>query len=180
MDEHSFRTVFEQHYQAVLAYAGRRTSDAADANDVVAETFLTAWRRREELSGAPLPWLYGIARRVLANQRRAARRRERTTRELAALAPTLARRPLQDERLEYADVLAALARLRPLDREVLRLAAWEGLTAREIAHAFGCSVNAATIRLHRARRRLRAELVKGMPLSGHPDERTPKEVRGQP
>ena len=178
LDEQSFRTLFEQHYRAVLAYALRRTSDAAEAQDVVAETFLTAWRRRGDLSGSPLPWLYGIARRVLANHRRATRRRERATRELAAVTP-LGRRPEAEESLEYADVLAALARLRPVDREVLRLAAWEGLAPREIAPVFGCSANAAAIRLHRARARLQAELAKERPPTGHSKAGTPKEVYGQ-
>ena len=142
----------------------RRCNERADAEDVVAGTFAVAWRRfadapAEELQ---LPWLYAIAARVLANQRRSARRLlalRLRLRELPA--------PAQSERGELAEVLAALRELRPEEQEVLRLAAWEGLTTAELAVALDCSENAATIRLHRARKRLAELLAKEEPASGH-------------
>jgi RNA polymerase sigma-70 factor (ECF subfamily) len=144
----------------------RRTAQPSDAHDAVSETFLTAWRRRDDLAKHedPLPWLYGVARRVLANQRRAGRRRERLEAKLAG------ERAGADgvEPVESLDqpVLRALRRLRPLDQEVLRLVAWEGLTPARIAAVLGCSANAAAIKLHRARKRLREELEKASRPAG--------------
>jgi RNA polymerase sigma-70 factor (ECF subfamily) len=146
--------MFEQHYGHVLAYARRRCAEPADADDVVAETFTIAWRRVRDIPDEPLPWLYGVARRVLANQRRGRQR-------WLALLDRLRREPA-DVPTPPADggerVRAAMARLRPQDQEVLRLAAWEGLTHAEVATVLGVSANAAAIRLHRARRHLAAEL----------------------
>ena len=122
---------------------------------MVAETFLTAWRRLEKLPeglGAR-SWLYGIALKVLMNQRRGEARRTRLAGRLASEAP-------QPEGAEgdVAAVAAAFMRLSDLDREVLALVAWEELDAGEVATVLGCSRNAARIRLHRARRRLAHEL----------------------
>jgi RNA polymerase sigma-70 factor (ECF subfamily) len=99
---------------------------------------------------------------VLANQRRSARR-------LLALRLRLRELPAapQPERSDLADVIAALRELRPEEQEVLRLAAWEGLTNAELAVALNCSENAATIRLHRARKRLAEQLAKEEPAAGH-------------
>jgi RNA polymerase sigma-70 factor, ECF subfamily len=157
-DPQRFELLFEAHGRAVLGYALRRVDDPADASDVLAETFLVAWRR---LDAVPVgddtrPWLLGVARRALANQRRGARRRadltERLRAEIAnALTPA---EPSDHEIL----VERALSALRADDREVLLLAAWEGLTPGEIATALGIRAVAARSRLHRARRRLQAEL----------------------
>ena len=68
---------------------------------------------------------------------------------------------------ELSEVLTALRALRPEEQEVLRLAAWEGLSNSELAVALDCSENAATIRLHRARKRLEAQLLKEEPAPGH-------------
>jgi RNA polymerase sigma factor (sigma-70 family) len=161
--EEDFRRLFAEHNRQVLAYALRRTDQRADAEDVVAGTFAVAWRRfadapEEELR---LAWLYAIAARVLANQRRSLRR-------LAALRSRL--REVQaaaHEEGEFQDVVAALKHLRRDDQEVLLLAAWEGLTNAELAVALDCSENAATIRLHRARKRLAEQLEKEEPAAGH-------------
>ena len=161
--EEDFRRLFDEHNRQVLAYALRRTGQRADAEDVVAGTFAVAWRRfadapEEELR---LAWLYAIAARVLANQRRSLRR-------LAALRTRLRAVPAAaHEEGELQDVVAALKQLRRDDQEILRLAAWEGLTNAELAVALGCSENAATIRLHRARKRLAEQLVKGTDPAGH-------------
>jgi RNA polymerase sigma factor (sigma-70 family) len=154
-----FRVVYDANYHLVLGYALRRSPSREDAEDVVAETFLTAWRRLEQVppgSGAR-PWLYGVARNVLANQRRGERRRARLSGRLHA-APMSSLVPAADVDSEGARVAVAFSRLSDGDRELLSLAAWEGLDAGEIAVVLGCSRNAARIRLHRARRRFAREL----------------------
>jgi len=162
--EEDFQRLFVAYNRHVLAYALRRCNGRADAEDVVSGTFTVAWRRfadapSEELR---LPWLYAIAARVLANQRRSARR-------LLALRLRLRELPAapHPERSYFAEVLAALRKLRPEEQEVLRLAAWEGLTNAELAVALDCSENAATIRLHRARKRLAEQLAKEEHGAGH-------------
>jgi RNA polymerase sigma factor (sigma-70 family) len=167
-----FEAMYEANYHRVLGYAMRRMS-RDDAADVVAETFLVAWRRLAEVPDGEEArlWLFGTARRVLANQQRAGRRRirlsERIRDELVQeVQPTSA-----DSDLNLA--AAALARLPSEQREVLTLVAWEGLDAGEIAQVCGCSRNAARIRIHRARRRFVRELnrlggsVKQNPVGGH-------------
>ncbi len=146
--------LFRLHAAEVLAYALRRT-DPATAEDVVSEVFLVAGRKLDRIPALDARlWLYGVARRVLANDRRSARRRAALTSVLKELqrgaAPTAAGSPL----------LEALAALRPADREVLMLIAWEGLDARGAAVVLGCSPHAVHTRLHRARARLQAELAR--------------------
>jgi RNA polymerase sigma factor (sigma-70 family) len=79
-----FERLYAEHGRAVLAYAVRRAADAQDAADVVADTFLVAWRRLDDVppAGAARLWLYGVARHVLANQQRSERRRERLAERL--------------------------------------------------------------------------------------------------
>jgi RNA polymerase sigma factor (sigma-70 family) len=167
-----FRAIYVENYLAVLGYALRRTETDDDAADVVAETFLVLWRRLDDAPAGDetRPWLYGIARRVLANARRSERRRSRLiARLVAATSPHGSPHPGSAEDA----VVRALERLSAQDREVLRLAAWEDLDPREIAVALGCSVNAAKVRLHRARRRLAFQLglgevgVKRNAVTGH-------------
>ena len=149
-----FRQLFDSYFQPLTAYTRRRCDDSL-ADDVVSETFLVAWRRLDDVpSDAALPWLYGIARRTLANQRRGRERQGRLITRLAALPG-----PCQDRDEENRAVLDALAALSAADQEVLRLIAWEGLTVAEIAVVLGCSTNAAALRLSRARRRLRRQLT---------------------
>jgi RNA polymerase sigma factor (sigma-70 family) len=135
----------------VLAYALRR-ADRATAEDVVAETFVIAWRRLDDVPDPPLPWLLGVARRVLANQRRGERRRH-------ALLDRLRREPApQPPPAEQGRALAALAGLGERDREALLLHAWEGLDHAGAGTVMGCSAAAFAVRLHRARRRFAREL----------------------
>ncbi|HEY5199110.1 MAG TPA: RNA polymerase sigma factor [Solirubrobacteraceae bacterium] len=150
-DSEEFERVFRAHHDAVLAYALRRSS-AEDARDVVAETFLVAWRRFGDApSDSPLPWLYGVARRVLANQRRAARRR-------TALVDRVAAAPTASPSETGNSLVGAFGRLPEADREALMLVAWEGLSNEEAAKALGCRTATFRMRVHRARRRL-AELL---------------------
>lgn len=136
-----------------MAFARRRVDDAA-ADDVVAETFLVAWRRLDDVPPRPLPWLYGVAHRVLANHYRGVARHDRLEARVSAVAPRAALPCEVDD-----DVPAAFAGLSPRDREVLALAAWEELDAVEIAVVLGCSPNAAALRLSRARQRFRLALT---------------------
>ncbi|MGN6795097.1 MAG: RNA polymerase sigma factor [Streptosporangiaceae bacterium] len=153
MDDHRrrFETIYAENFGPVLGYALRRTENADDAADVVAETFLTAWRRLADVppgDGSRL-WLYGVARRVLANHHRGERRRsdlgDRLKRDLRTVQPN----PVHTG--QTAAVAAAFRSLPPADRELLALVAWEDLDRAQIAAVLGCSRNAVRIRLHRAR-----------------------------
>src|SRR3954447_26401425 len=114
---------FEQLYAlyagAVRGYVMRRC-DAEAADDIVADVFLIAWRRRAELPEDPLPWLLGTARHVLANHARGQSRRVRLLDRLAAQPPAPPPGSGKDARL-----WVALARLKERDRELLLLMAWE-------------------------------------------------------
>ena len=157
-----FTTIYEAHYHRILGYARRRT-DHESADDAVAETFTIAWRRLDEMPApAELLWLYGVARRVLANQRRATVRRERLTRALGDEQQVVHTRP------EDTGVAAAFRALPGADRELLSLVAWEDLSPKEVAAVVGISANAARIRIHRARRRLARELADAEPASPRP------------
>jgi RNA polymerase sigma factor (sigma-70 family) len=161
--EERFTVLYEQHYDAVERYVRRRVDDAA-VRDVVAEVFLVAWRRLPEVPADALPWLYGTARKVLANEVRGAGRRA----ALAARATDHGEFWTGDHADDVASrvsLSAALARLAEADAEALRLIAWEGLTLRQAAKAAGCSLPAFAMRLHRARTRLRQALSPGSPAS---------------
>ena len=147
MRERDLEVLWDAWHRQVLAYALRR-SDAVTAEEVVAETFVVAWRRLDEVPERPLPWLLAVARRVLANHRRAQARRR-------ALGDRLRAQPVAEPEGDSGDpgVRSALAALREADREALLLHAWEGLDNAEAAAVLGCSPNAFAVRLHRARRR---------------------------
>ena len=144
-------------------YLARRT-DPDTAEDVLAETLRVCWRRVLELPEDPLPWAYGVAANCLRNAQRSARRAQRLAAKVAALDPPTATVPEDDG---DPAVALALARLREDDAELLRLWAWEDLAPAQIAVALGISANAVSIRLHRARERLRDELRKVDAAAGH-------------
>lgn len=147
--------LFRSHYDEVLAYCTRRIG-SNDADDVAAEIFAVAWRRIDEIRWETArPWLYGIARRVIANRWRSVHRHSRLAKKIAGLAQTSVSAPdvYIVRRAEDKEVVAALQKLKPSDQEVLMLAAWEELTAPEIAHAMSISTSAAEQRLHRAKHR---------------------------
>jgi RNA polymerase sigma-70 factor (ECF subfamily) len=139
----------------VLAYALRRTS-REEAEEVVAETFIVAWRRLPEVPDDPIPWLLAVARRVLANQRRATGRRKALDQRLGS-APRPGSLVAPDPAEEVGARMAlqdALEHLGEWDREALLLVAWEGLDNRGAAVVLNCSPASFAVRLHRARRRL--------------------------
>lgn len=161
-----FADVYRATRADLLRYLTRRCPDAEDAADLLAETYLTAWRKLDAVPAgdAAQLWLYGVARNLLL---RSARRRrvafaliERLAGELQAAQPT----PTADQPRHEA-LRLALAELSDQDREILTLNAWEGLAPREIAQVLGANANIVRIRLHRARSRVRQQL-------GHPDEPT--------
>jgi RNA polymerase sigma-70 factor (ECF subfamily) len=156
-DRARFETLFNRHYAAVMRYTARRLGPD-QAADVVSETFLIAWRRLAEVPVAnPLPWLYATARHVIGNELRGRSRRARLDARIGDRAEMAA--------ADHADLVTdrvrvgrALAGLSERDQEALRLAAWEGLEAREAATVMGCSRTAYKVRLYRARKRLAAAL----------------------
>ncbi|AQZ64499.1 putative RNA polymerase ECF-subfamily sigma factor [[Actinomadura] parvosata subsp. kistnae] len=156
-----FEELYTEHYGAVSAYVHRRTDHPDDTADVLAETFTTAWRRLGDVPPGDQArlWLYGVARRVLANHRRGESRRtalaQRLRDELAAWQAPPAQAP--PDEVPHG-VREAFARLADADREVLTLVVWEELGTAEIATVLGCSRMAARQRLHRARKRFAAEL----------------------
>ncbi|GAA3552095.1 sigma-70 family RNA polymerase sigma factor [Nonomuraea rosea] len=157
--ESRFEEIYGSSYGALLGYALRRCPDPDDAADVVAETFTVAWRRMAEVPEGDEArlWLFGVARNVLANQRRGERRHERRT---AALRAELAASPVVASSLAAelpGEDLSPMGRVfRSLsddDRELLALVAWERLDPGQIARTLGISRNAARVRLYRARKR---------------------------
>jgi len=160
--DESFQALYEAHAGAVLSYARRRAS-RADADDVLAEVFLVAWRRLDEVPRArERVWLLGVARRALANQRRGSTRRgalrERLEGQAPAIAPAAPFPTAGQTRLGRA-----LATLSESDRELLLLLAWEGLTNEEAAAVLEIGPRALRVRLHRARRRLSTALAREEP-----------------
>ncbi|MEV7214712.1 sigma-70 family RNA polymerase sigma factor [Kitasatospora cineracea] len=151
-----FSALYREHHGAVLRYLHRRVG-ADSAGDLAAEVFTVVWRRWAEVPGEALPWLYGVARNVVANH---VRGRERAGRLAAGLAADAAGpgRDVAEQVAARDDVHAAWARLAERDREVLALVGWEGLDVRRAARALGCSPATFSVRLCRARRRLRAAL----------------------
>jgi RNA polymerase sigma-70 factor (ECF subfamily) len=150
--EERFDRLWREHAAAVLAYARRRV-DGEQADEVVAETFVIAWRRLGDIPEAARPWLFGVARKVAANLRRSERRRD-------ALHDRLAGEQRTGIPETGDDGLAgrALAELPADDRELLMLLAWDGLSRPEAAAALGCSRATLAVRLHRARQRLRTAM----------------------
>ena len=156
-----FEEIYAANYAAITGYVLRRTGSPDDAADVIAETFLACWRRLGDVpDGADARlWLYGVARRVLANQHRGDRRRIALADRLRAdLAAAWRAREYSGE---LAAISAAFRSLPAADQELLALTAWEGLTTGQIAAVLGCSANAVRIRRHRARRRFTALLATG-------------------
>ena len=149
-------------------YLARRT-DPATADDVLSDALLVCWRRLDDVPDNALPWAYGVVRNCLANAERGARRRERLVAKLSVVAPPDQVTATTDDR--DGELFEAMAALRPEDAELLRLWAWEHLTPAEIATVLQVSANAASIRLHRAREKLREELRKIQQVSGHEQSR---------
>jgi RNA polymerase sigma-70 factor (ECF subfamily) len=170
--------LFAEHHDAVWRYAVRRVGAAA-AEDVVAETFLVAWRRIDAVPAHELPWLLTVARNVVSNQTRGELRRRRLTLRLTREFEAAADEPAREPTVPAGTVAAALATLSERDQEALRLVYWEDLEPAAAARVLGCTAVAMRVRLHRARARL-ARALDQQQLAEDPRRSTPltpKEAR---
>ena len=168
-----FRTVYEQTFASLARYARHRSMSATDAEDLLAEVYLVAWRRFDDIPhDAPLPWLFAVAGNVRRNQHRSTRRRRALDARLAPVPATAA----PDDGAMSDEIVRCSKSLSDHDRDILLLVAWDGLTPAELAIALGCRAGTARARLHRARRRLAAALVGG----AEPDSDTDPSDRTTP
>lgn len=159
-DEARFAALYERCYPEIHAYCARRASRNR-VDDAVAETFLVAWRRIDDVPTGRdgLLWLYRVASRVIGHEWRSdARRRRlggrlRSVRALDASSPE--ERLIDDE--ECRQVLAAIRRLKPADAELLLLASWEQLSTQDLAAVLDTNANTASQRLSRAKKQLARE-----------------------
>jgi len=156
----AYRRLYEAYHANVLAYCIRRVG-RDDAPDLAAEVFAVAWRRLEAVPRGEesLPWLYGVAYRVVSHHWRSRGRRRRLRTKIAALPAAAAEGPEAQlvQRHEYDLVLRAMSRLRALDQEVLRLSVWEEQSHDQVAVSLGSTVPAVRQRVHRAKRALLRE-----------------------
>jgi RNA polymerase sigma factor (sigma-70 family) len=155
-----FERIYEEHVAAVRAYVRRRAPEPT-VDDVVADVFVVCLRRIDDVPRNPLPWLYGVARKTLANERR--KRRDLPLATEVSYEPE----PVGDSQLA-----AAFAALSDADREILRLVAWEGLPLRDAARVLECSPVAARVRYHRAKSRLAARLESASSFRPQPEGAT--------
>lgn len=169
-----FEEIYDAYSGLILAYAARRTPNIDDAADIVAETFVVAWRRLDDIPDGEQarPWLYGVARRVLANHHRGMRRRRRLDERLATVVPDPAGARAPDtDGPDRDEIAAAFDTLSDRDRELLTLLAWDGLDRDQIATVLGCSPATVRVRLHRARKRFQRQLgtagLKRTAATGH-------------
>jgi RNA polymerase sigma factor (sigma-70 family) len=168
-DPEAFAALFDRHAARVHRYLARRLGEQTAA-DLVGETFLIAFRRRERYDpGRPdaLPWLYGIATTLVGQHRREEARRHRLHLALVPDGPEPFPADQVASRVGAAAtrpaLVAALADLAPGDRDVLLLVAWEQLSYEQVAVALDIPVGTVRSRLHRARRTVRARIP-------HPEE----------
>ncbi|MGA4840675.1 RNA polymerase sigma factor [Streptomyces sp. G45] len=160
--DQAFAAAYREHYWAVSRFVARRldAGETHEVEEVVADVFSIAWRRRSELPEAPLPWLYAVARNCLANTVRGKGRYRRLLHRISHHETVRHGQVVDSPDAERPGswVHEALSRLAPADQEALRLTTWEELSLDELAVALECSRGAAAMRLHRARQRLRAEI----------------------
>jgi RNA polymerase sigma-70 factor (ECF subfamily) len=149
-DQQAFRSIYEAHHAAVCAYFARR-APRDEVEDLAAETFVVAWRNAPRRLEHPLPWLYAVAGKVLANHRRKAARN-------GALAPDPSTGDPAERFGADRGLAEAFAALTEREREAIRLVAWEGLSHADAARAAGCSAATFSVRLTRARARLARHL----------------------
>ncbi|WP_193613331.1 sigma-70 family RNA polymerase sigma factor [Nocardioides lijunqiniae] len=172
-----FEALAPELVEPLRRFLARRT-DPVTADDVLGETLLVCWRRLDDVPpDAALPWAYGVARHCLANAQRSARRQGRVAARVATVDPPTQSSPGPGETQHGEERLhEALARLTDTEAELVRLWAWEQLTPSEIAGVMDLTPNAASIRLHRAREKLKEILRKDRPAAGHEEStegRTP-------
>ncbi len=163
-DDERFEALARDLIDPLRRFLARRT-DAETAEDALAETLLVLWRRLDDVPEAALPWAYAVARNCLANALRSERRQQRLAARVATVDPPREDVPVPAEGdPELAEALGALPEQ---DAELLRLWAWEQLSASEIAEVLEITANASAIRLHRAKAKLRELLRKNQAGAGH-------------
>ncbi|WP_371409362.1 RNA polymerase sigma factor [Micromonospora zamorensis] len=163
-DHRLFTVLYDRHAAVLYRYAhGRVGTDAAD--DVVSETFLVAFRRRQRYDVSRLdarPWLFGILTKEISHYRRRERAHYRAVGRCGPVdvVPDPAERAVAGAAAHAlrAPLARALAALPGRDRDVLLLIAWGGLTYEETAHAIGIPVGTVRSRLNRARRKVSSAL----------------------
>lgn len=173
-----FEAVATEVYEPLQRFMRRRAAPD-EAEEAFGDTLLTLWRRLDDVpDDAVLPWSYGVARRTLANRRRAVRRRLRLVERIASRpAPATVTDPAESD--DHPELTAALAALPEADREILTLWAWEELEPREIAVVLDTTANAVSLRLSRAKAKLAAEMGRqdrppaGHEAGGHAEEQRP-------
>lgn len=164
-DDGEFTEAWRRDQPRVTAYVRRHVA-AGDVHDVVAETFLQAWRRWDDVPRPPIAWLIGTARKLIGNQRRGENRRRALHDRLVLLAG--AARSADDAGLLATDRVQALALLAALpedQREALLLVAWDGLTPVQAAAATGVRPATFRVRTHRARKALQVAAANTDPSS---------------
>jgi RNA polymerase sigma-70 factor, ECF subfamily len=166
-----FRALFDEHYPAVARYVLSRGHQAADADDLIAETFEVAWRRMDAVPSGrtAIPWLLTVARNLSRNARRKSRRELAFIDSLAKTVSASAELQVED-RQELAEVMRALGELKTLDRGLILLVAWDGLTPSEAGRVLGLLPTTARSRLHRARQRLSARFTHAQMAAVSPPE----------
>lgn len=156
-----FRLLFDAHHHDILRYCYRRVNREA-AHEIASQTFVVAWRRLDEVPQgvAALTWLYAVARNLVANERRAQARKSRLVGRLLGMGDSAPDGPEEVALRSVPDprVLRALRRLRPGDRDLLRMVAWEQHPRPEIARILGTTRKTLDQRIRRALQRLRTEL----------------------
>jgi RNA polymerase sigma factor (sigma-70 family) len=170
-DAEAFGRFYRRHEQQILSYAIAHCANASDVADVVGETFLGALRaarRFTDEGGDAVPWLFGIARRVLAHQRRSFTRRQRLLLKLHEQPPLSPDEAAAiDEAIDAStlapQLAAALRTLRANDRELVLLVSRDGLSPAQAGAVLGMNPNTARVRLSRARARLRDTLASAGP-----------------
>lgn len=170
-----FTAVYREHHSHVYGYAVARAGREL-ADEVVADTFLVAWRRIAVLPmSSPLPWLLAVARNIVRERYRGEARQRAVAIEMRAWIgeEQLLAADVAEGVAERAAVLAALAQLSEQDRELLTLVAWHGLPPRETARVVGCSLATYFVRMHRARRRLENAMAAAAEPSMPQSARTP-------
>lgn len=171
LERQRFEKMYREQFGRVAAYLAAR-ADRELASEAISKTFEVAWRRIADLPQEPLPWLLGVARKVLADLRRTQGRQDALVERIAASSPE-STGDYAEDLIGREGVLTALGRLTDLQQEVLLLIAWDGLSQREAAAALGCSRGAVALRLHRSRKRLEQALAE----IAH-EERTPLQPPG--
>lgn len=167
-DAAAFAALVREVADPVRRYLWRRT-DSATADDVLSETLMVLWRRSDQVPAEHVPWAIGIARLQLQNAHRSTRRQGLLQARIVALDPPSIATPGPDDRPDDGEAVRRVLALMPeAEQELLRLSAWDELAPAQIAAVLGISANAASIRLHRARKRFAVLWRKDLAGDGHP------------